>query len=180
SPDLKGFPAMARTVYPHDRAIFLDETPYPCSHPALKARKGSSLVRERLQEDRLRHPDGIGILGDNVIEGKLAGDSAIDTDEPLVQGRMGLRQDVLQQPQLVEQMRRTRLQDFAAKLALEGLMAFQDHDVHVTFGQQQTKQQPRWPTAHNTDAGLDTRHTPISCSDVRRISGGSRHSDPML
>jgi hypothetical protein len=36
-------------------------------------------------------------------------------------------------------MRRARLQDFAAKLALEGLMAFQDNDIHVPFGQQQTK-----------------------------------------
>ena len=64
---------MARTVHPHDRAVCLDETPYPCPHPALKARQGGSLVRQRLQEDRLGHPDGIGIFGDNGIEGKLAG-----------------------------------------------------------------------------------------------------------
>src|SRR5262245_2014 len=63
-------------------------------------------------------------------------------------------------------MRRARLQDFAAKLALEGLMTFQDNDIYVPFGQQQTKQQPRWPTADNTDAGPDTRHTPVSCSDI--------------
>jgi hypothetical protein len=36
-------------------------------------------------------------------------------------------------------MRRTRLQDFAAKLAMEGPMAFEDNDVYATFGQQQTK-----------------------------------------
>src|SRR5262249_26971068 len=94
SPDLKWFPAMARTLHPHDRTVFLDETPYPGPHPALEARKGSSFVHERLQKDRLGHPDRIGIFRDNVIEGKLAGDGAIDTDEPFVQGRMGLRQDV--------------------------------------------------------------------------------------
>src|SRR5262245_21969570 len=63
-------------------------------------------------------------------------------------------------------MRRARLQDFATKLALKGLMAFQDNDIHVTFSQQQTKQQSCWPTAYDTDAGLDARHASISCSDV--------------
>jgi len=68
---------MARATHPHDRAVCLDETPYPGPHPALKARKGGSLVNERLQKDGLGHPDGVGIFGDNVLEGKLAGGCAI-------------------------------------------------------------------------------------------------------
>jgi hypothetical protein len=82
---------------------------------------------------------------------------------------MGLRQDILEQPQLVEQMRRARLEDFAPKLAVEGLVAFEDKDVYATFGQQQTEQETRWSTAHHTDVGLDIRHPSVSCSDVVRL-----------
>src|SRR5712692_5293012 len=63
-------------------------------------------------------------------------------------------------------MRRAWLQDFTTKLAVEGLMAFKDNDVHATFGQQQPEQEPGWPTAHNTDAGPNMRHRPASCSAV--------------
>jgi hypothetical protein len=93
-------------------------------------------VHQCLQEDGLGHPDGIRIFGHDSVEGKLTGGLAINTDEPFGQDGMGLPQDILEQPQLIEQMRGARLEDFAPKLAMEGLVAFEDNDVHATFGQQ--------------------------------------------
>src|SRR6266705_6137 len=69
---------------------------------------------------------------------------------------MRLCQDVLEQPELVEQMRRTRLEHFAAKLTVEGLVAFEDDNVYAALGQQQPQQQARRSSTNGADVSVDS------------------------
>src|SRR5262245_27435475 len=69
-PDLKRFLAVAGPPYTYDSTLFLDEFSRPGSHPALKAAEGGGFLHQRLQEDGLRDPDGIGILRHDGVEGK--------------------------------------------------------------------------------------------------------------
>ena len=58
---------------------------------------------------------------------------------------MGLGEHVLQQSQLVEQMGGARLQDLAAKLALEVFMPLEHQDVGAALGEEQTEHEPGRP-----------------------------------
>ena len=51
---------------------------------------------------------------------------------------MRLPQDIFEQPEFVEQMRRAWLQHFAAKLTIKRLVGFEDDDFNAALGEQQT------------------------------------------
>jgi hypothetical protein len=70
------------------------------------------------------------------LEGKLPGGLAVDTHAPFSKERVWLRQDICKQSEFIKQMRCARLQHFAAKFAVEALMAFENNNRHSTFGQQ--------------------------------------------
>jgi hypothetical protein len=98
----------------------------PGAHPALERRKRLRLAQERGQEDRLRHPDRVGILGRDPPERELADLLAAQPDLAGLQKRVGLRLDVVEQPQLVEEVHGAGLEHLAAELAIEGLVSAVD------------------------------------------------------
>jgi hypothetical protein len=82
---------MVKTTDAGDRIPLLNELGRLGPHPALKAGEGGGLLHQRLQKDRLGHPDGVGILGHDGVEGKSACGLAVDADQPFGEGRVRLR-----------------------------------------------------------------------------------------
>ena len=65
---------------------------------------------------------------------------------------MGFRQDVLEQAELVQQVRGARLEHLATELAVERLVPFEDKDVGAALGEQQAQHEPGRAAAD--DAGV--------------------------
>jgi hypothetical protein len=126
---LEGLLPAPQALHPDDGAVVLNQAGDVCAHPTLKTGERGGLLHQGAQENRLRHPYRIRILRHNRRELKAANVRAVHTDQPLRQLGVGLGKDIAQEPEFVEQVGRTRLQDFAPKLALEALVAFQDEHV---------------------------------------------------
>ena len=109
------------------------------AHPALEPRELAGLPRERLEKDRLRHPDGVGILGRDVAKVEPARRTPVDEEPAGGQVQVRLGEDVLEQPELVEEARRARLQDLAAELAVEGLVPLEHDHLGPALGQEQAR-----------------------------------------
>ncbi len=112
---------MAHGPDPHEGAGRLDERVDPCSHSASEPGQRTRLLDERLEEDRLGHPNGVGILGGNLPEFESGGRLSADKELLSRQRQMRFFEDVLDKPHLIEQMRNSRLQHLAAKLTIEAL-----------------------------------------------------------
>src|SRR5713101_7248075 len=90
---------------------------------------------------------------------------AVQPDLGDFEKRVGLGQHVLQEAQLVEQVRGARLQHFPTKLTLEVFVTFQHQDVGAPFGQKQAQHQPARPAAHDARARANARHgSPLAYS----------------
>jgi hypothetical protein len=93
------------------------------------------LAEKRGEEHRLRHPDRVGILGRDSLERERTGLAPIQPDLARLESRVRLLEHVLEKPELVEQVRRARLQHLSAELAVERLVPFQHEDLGAALGQ---------------------------------------------
>src|SRR5216683_5405295 len=164
-PDFERLLAMTEPAHAHHLAVLFEKLRHLGAHPALERRERLRLAKHRIQKDRLRHPDGVGIPGGDPLEAKLADLFAVEPDLADFEKRVGLGQHVLQKPQLVEQMRGARLQHLPTKLPLEVFVTFQHQDVGAPFGQKQAQHQPARPAAHDARARANARHgSPLAYS----------------
>jgi ABC transporter substrate binding protein len=84
---------------------------------------------------------------------------APEPDFPRVQDGVRLLEDVLEQAQLVEEMRGAGLQHLAAKLPVEVLVPFQHQHLGAPLGEQEPQPHPGGPAAHDADVRpYDRRH----------------------
>jgi len=122
------------------RSCRLPDEVLPWLPSSTESRKGGSLVN-----DACRKMGGASRwhreFGNNVLEGKLTGGRHLIRTSLQSRSNGGASGNTAVTP-FVEQMRRTRLQDFPAKLALKGLMAFEDDDVHATLGSNRPSSSP--------------------------------------
>src|SRR5262249_60202722 len=120
--DLEALLAVTEPAHADHLAVLLDELRGLGAHPALERREGGGLPAKRLQEDRLRHPDGVGVPRRDLLELELAHRPAVQANLPGLEKRVRLREHVLEEPELVQEVRRAWLQDLAPELALEVLV----------------------------------------------------------
>ena len=139
-------------------AAFLHERGHLGAHPALEGGKRLRLPQERVEEDGLRHPDGVGILGRDPLEEELADLPAVQPHLARVEQRVGLSQHVLEQPQLVQEVGGAGLQHLAAELAIEVLMALQHQNVGASLGEEEAEHEAGRSAPHDADIHVWRRH----------------------
>src|SRR5262249_57316116 len=69
--DLERLLAVADTAHADDAAVLFDQLRDLRAHPAAERRKRLRLSEQRREKDRLRHPDGVGVLRDDPLEREL-------------------------------------------------------------------------------------------------------------
>jgi hypothetical protein len=69
-----------------------------------------------------------------------------------------LGEDVLEQANLVEQVRSARLQHFTPEFPIERLVSLEDDHVGAAFSQQQAEQQACRASTHDASADANTGH----------------------
>ncbi len=71
---------------------------------------------------------------------------------------MWLLEHVLEETELVEQVRRARLQHLATELTLESPVAFEDQNPSAALGEQQTEHQACGPTSDDACVDMNGSH----------------------
>ena len=176
---------MALSPDAEDRSVLLDQLVDVRPHPAGEAGERARLLGERLEKDRLRHPDGVRILGGNLPEIQASRHATADAKESIGQFQVRLGEDVLEKPQLIEQPRRARLQDLAAELAIEVRMTLEHDDARAAFREEQSKHETGGSATDDTGVGPHALDDPIPVCHAAiplRRSGtlDPHHGKPML
>src|SRR5213594_5012582 len=89
-PDFERLLAMTEPAHAHHLAVLFEKLRHFGAHPALERRKRRPLPKHRSQKNRLRHPDGVGIPGGDLLEAKLADLLAVQPDLADFEKRVGM------------------------------------------------------------------------------------------
>ena len=164
--DLEILLAVMAPAHAHDLTVVLDELGDLGAHPALEGRKRLCLAEERVEKDRLRHPDRVRIPRRDPLERELADLAAVQAHLSGVQDGVRLGQDVLEEAELVEEMRGARLEDLAPELAIEGLVASEHEHVGSSLREQEPEEQAGGAAADDARGHMNGRHDPPRDADV--------------